>query len=71
MSLQLQEFNHDLELDMVFGQALQVVNGDAWNNRPKDPSQSNMAPAIIPGGILVKRESFLRVGNFRSDTKVG
>ena len=71
LSLQLQEFNRDLELDMVFGQALQVVNGDAWENRHKDLSQSKMAPAIIPGGILVKRESFLRVGNFRSDTKVG
>ena len=71
LSLQLQEFNRDPELDMVFGQALQVVNGDAWNNRRSNNEQPNLAPALVPGGILVKRESFLRVGEFRSDTKVG
>ena len=70
LSLQLQEFNRDPELDMVFGQALQVVTGDAWDNR-KILSQSKLEPALVPGGILVKRESFLRVGSFRSDTKVG
>ena len=69
LSLQLQEFSRDPELDMVFGQALQVVTGDAWDNRSS--STENLAPALVPGGILVKRESFLRVGEFRSDTKVG
>lgn len=72
LSLQLQQFDLDPELDMVFGQALQVLNGDPWDNRKSNsPLSLNKVPAIIPGGILIKRQSFLRVGDFRSDTKVG
>jgi len=73
LSLQLQQFVLDPELDMVFGHALQVVTGDAWDNRnsDRDPSQMNLTPAVVPGGLLIKRESFLRVGSFRTDTKVG
>ena len=71
LSLQLQQFSLDPELDMVFGQAVQVVTGEAWDNRNKDLSQMTLEPGLVPGGILMKRESFLRVGEFRSDTKVG
>lgn len=73
LSLQLRQFELEPELDMVFGQALQLVNGSAWENRHSnnDLSRLNLTPAIIPGGILVKRETFLRVGTFRSDTKIG
>lgn len=71
LSVQLHEFASHPEVDMVFGQALQV-NGEAWDKRSSnDLSQVRLEPAIIPGGILIKRETFLRVGLFRSDTKVG
>jgi glycosyltransferase involved in cell wall biosynthesis len=71
LSLQLQLFNSVPELDMVFGHAAQVVTGDAWDNRNANLSRMDLVPAIIPGGILIKRESFFRVGAFRTDTKVG
>ena len=70
---QLEAFGNDLALEMVFGQAVQLHHGPEWEagvNDNKLPA-SGMVPGIIPGTMIVKRDAFLRVGNFPGGIKVG
>ena len=70
---QLKTFEDDPELDMVFGQALQLQNGPAWEAGVNDKNRSvaGVVPGLVPGTMLIKRASFDRVGNFQGDLKVG
>ena len=58
---------------MVFGQALQLQNGPAWETGVKDNnlSPAGMMPGMVPGTMLIKRDAFERVGQFQGGWKVG
>ena len=70
---QLNAFDTDPALEMVFGQALQLQNGPEWEAAVKDykPSVPGMVPGMVPGTMLIKRDAFFRVGLFKGDLKVG
>lgn len=70
---QLRAFGNDPGLEMVFGQALQLQNGPAWEAGVSDKnlSPAGMMPGLVPGTMLIKREAFERVGKFQGGWKVG
>jgi glycosyltransferase involved in cell wall biosynthesis len=70
---QLNAFDTDPALEMVFGQALQLQNGPEWEAAVNDykPSVAGMVPGMVPGTMLIKRDAFFRVGLFKGDLKVG
>jgi len=70
---QLRAFENDPALEMVFGQALQLQNGPAWEAgvRDKNLTVDGMVPGMVPGTMLIKRDAFFRVGLFKGDLKVG
>ena len=70
---QLGAFESDPALEMVFGQAVQLQNGEEWEAGVKDTKTvvANMVPGMVPGTMLIKRSAFLRVGKFQGDWKVG
>ena len=70
---QLSAFENDPALEMVFGQAVQLHHGPEWEagvNERKLP-EAGLVPGMIPGTMIVKRDAFLRVGNFPGGIKVG
>lgn len=70
---QLHAFESDPALEMVFGQAVQLHNGPEWEAGVKDKKlpAAGMVPGMVPGTMLIKRETFLRVGKFPGGLKVG
>lgn len=70
---QLQVFENDPTLEMVFGQAVQLQNGPEWEAGVKDNKLpvGGMVPGMVPGTMLIKRAAFFRVGKFQGDWKVG
>lgn len=70
---QLNAFESDQTLEMVFGYALQLQNGPEWEAGVKDykASVAGMVPGMVPGTMLVKRDTFVRVGLFKGGLKVG
>ena len=70
---QLQAFENDPALEMVFGQAAQLQNGPEWEaavNENKLPA-SGLVPGMVAGTMLIKRDAFARVGEFPGGLKVG
>jgi glycosyltransferase involved in cell wall biosynthesis len=68
---QLKEFEADPELEMVFGQALQLQNGPTWESGINEENPQGLVPGMVPGTMLIKRDAFTRVGKFKGDLKVG
>ena len=71
---QLSAFEKDPELEMCFGQALQLQNGPEWEAGVKSDKRhevAGMVPGMVPGTMLIKRVAFLRVGEFQGGWKVG
>ena len=70
---QLRAFENDPALEMVFGQALQLQNGPAWEAgvRDKNPAVASAVPGMVAGTMLIKRDAFSRVGEFPGELKVG
>jgi glycosyltransferase involved in cell wall biosynthesis len=70
---QLRAFENDPALEMVYGQALQLHNGPAWEAgvNDKNLTVTGLMAGIIPGTLLVKRDAFARVGKFPGGLKVG
>ena len=70
---QLGAFETYPALEMVFGQALQLQNGPDWESGVSDykPEVPAMVPGMVPGTMLIKRDAFLRVGEFQGGWKVG
>jgi glycosyltransferase involved in cell wall biosynthesis len=73
LELQLRAFESDPALEMVFGQALQLQNGPAWEAGVKNRNLivDGVVPGMVAGTMLIKRDAFLRVGNFPGGIKVG
>ena len=70
---QLRAFETDPALEMVFGQALQLQNGPEWEAAVSNyqVAVAGMVPGMVPGTMLIKRDAFLRVGEFQGGWKVG
>lgn len=68
---QLKAIEADPELEMVFGQALQLQNGPAWEAGINDQNPQGLVPGMVPGTMLIKRDAFARVGKFQDGLKVG
>jgi glycosyltransferase involved in cell wall biosynthesis len=70
---QIAVFGEDLTVDMVFGQVRQLRAGEEWERgiaeTTCDPSQ--LEPGQVMGTLLVRKETFLRVGHLREDYRVG
>jgi glycosyltransferase involved in cell wall biosynthesis len=73
LELQLRAFESDPALEMVFGQALQLQHGPAWEAGVKNRNLivDGVVPGMVAGTMLIKRDAFLRVGNFPGGIKVG
>lgn len=73
LALQLRAFENDPSLEMVFGQALQLQNGPAWEAGVKNRKLivDGMVAGMVPGTMLIKRAAFDRVGKFPGGIKVG
>jgi glycosyltransferase involved in cell wall biosynthesis len=70
---QLQAFDNDPALEMVFGQAVQLQNGPEWEAGVKDKkvAAGSLVPGMVAGTMLIKRDAFFRVGKFPGGLKVG
>ncbi|HXZ79275.1 MAG TPA: glycosyltransferase family A protein [Terriglobales bacterium] len=73
LRLQADALAVDPGLDMVFGQARQLHDGEEWN---LGVSQLTCAPGelmagMIPGTWMVRRDCFSRVGPLRTDYRIG
>ncbi len=72
LELQIREFNEDSSLEAVFGMVRQVLQKD-WkkkileNNAPSD----ELFEGYVQGTMLIKRESFLRIGTFSEENTIG
>ena len=73
LALQIAALRKDPNLDMVFGQARQLHDGAEWERGVAEQQcdAADLMPGIVPGTLLLGRDSFWRVGPFRSDCKVG
>ena len=73
LALQLRAFENDPSLEMVFGQALQLQNGPAWEAGVKNKHLivDGMVAGMVPGTMVIKRAAFDRVGKFPAGLKVG
>ena len=72
LDLQIAELDNDSELEAVFGMLRQVPN-DTWEkaiNETLTPLNQLIA-GYCAGAMLIRRESFLRVGFFSTENKVG
>jgi glycosyltransferase involved in cell wall biosynthesis len=73
LTQQLEAFDSDPALEMVFGQAVQLQNGPAWEAgvRERKTTAGDMVPGMVPGTMIIKRDAFLRVDKFQGGLKVG
>ena len=73
LKIQIAAFAQDPTLEMVYGHVRQLHDGEAWDRgisaHTHDASQ--LIAGMLAGTILVRRESFLRVGLLRTDYRVG
>ena len=73
LALQIAALRTDSNVDMVFGQARQLHDGAEWERGVAEQQcdVADLMPGIVPGTLLLRRDSFWRVGPFRSDCKIG
>ena len=65
LSLQLQIFEEDPDLDMVFGHIEQFISPEFFDGpKAKLDEKSRVLPGYNANTMLIKKESFLRVGLF-------
>ncbi|MGH7801949.1 MAG: glycosyltransferase family 2 protein [Thermodesulfobacteriota bacterium] len=69
---QMETFNADTTLDMVFGQVEQFLSPELDENKKSTTNYSGeIIPGYIAGTLLIKRESFFRAGYFATNWRVG
>ena len=69
---QMEAFNADTSLDMVFGQVEQFLSPELDENKKSTTNYSGeIIPGYIAGTLLIKREPFFRVGYFATNWRVG
>jgi glycosyltransferase involved in cell wall biosynthesis len=68
---QLAALAHDPGLDMVFGHIREFVSPELPPEEQAALRPSPPAPFVAPNAMLIRRESFDRVGPFATDVRVG
>lgn len=69
--LQIKAFNEDPELDVVFGHVKQFHSPELDEDiKAAIDCPGELMPGLIPSTVVVKRDSFFRVGLFRTDLKI-
>jgi glycosyltransferase involved in cell wall biosynthesis len=72
IELQLQAFAADPSLDLVFGHMQNFISLDLTEEeRAKIKCNSTVLPGLLQGSMLVRRDSFERVGPFPEERKMG
>lgn len=72
LNRQMVFFEHDQKLDMVFGHAEEFYSHEcAEDLRRKGICAQAAMPGYIPSTMLIKKESFFKVGRFSSDIRLG
>jgi glycosyltransferase involved in cell wall biosynthesis len=73
LSRQVEALRHQPNLDMVFGCVQQLHAGTEWEEAiaKPDDSTSQLMPGFVAGTMMIRREAFIRVGEFRTEWKVG
>lgn len=72
LASQLESFERNPSLDMVFGQMTQFVSPELVDQLAgKVRFDEAPARAFLPGALMIRRDSFLRVGFFEENLKVG
>jgi len=71
LTLQLAAFEDNLDLDIVFGQVQQFNGLELSNTQNDKQSVKGLMPGYIPSTMLIKRDSFFRVGLFETHWKMG
>ncbi len=70
LTRQIHSFNDNPELDMVFGQVQQFQSPELdYKMIPQD--EGSIVPGYSTGAMLIKRDSFFRVGLFETKWHVG
>ena len=72
LSCQMAAFNADPTLDMVFGHAQQFISPElTGRGKVKLDRAREVMPGYLASVLLIKRESFFRVGTFATNWRVG
>jgi glycosyltransferase involved in cell wall biosynthesis len=72
LALQMKAFERDRGLDMVFGHISQFLSPDVIEDlEAKNKLMENVLPGYSVGTILIKKDSFFRVGPFDISWRVG
>lgn len=72
LTVQLSAFGNDPDVDMIFGQVRQFYSPDLDDlQRRKVRIFDQDVAGIFKGSMLIKRASFLKVGNFEARWKIG
>ena len=72
LKLQMAAFDSDTSPDAVFGHVEQFVSPDLPRElAEKMDCPTELAPARLPGTMLIRNETFRKVGWFSSDLRVG
>ncbi len=72
LALQMDAFNKDPQIDVVFGHTKQFHSPDMDEEfKRKVLCPPDLMPGYVPSTMLVKRESFLKVGYFQTKRQVG
>ena len=72
ISLQMAAFGKNPELDIVFGHVEQFLSTELPEElKKKIRCPEEIMPSYLPGTMLVRRESFIRVGPFSTEWRVG
>jgi glycosyltransferase involved in cell wall biosynthesis len=72
LAIQMAAFESKPDLDMVLGQVEQFVTPElSADARATIGDGEQVMPGYVAGTVLVKRDSFLRVGPFSTDWRVG
>jgi glycosyltransferase involved in cell wall biosynthesis len=73
LARQWEAFRRAPTLDAVLGQARQLHDGPEWTQGVAAPScgPEHLVTGCVPGAMLIRCQSFFRVGLFRTEWRVG
>lgn len=72
LALQMSAFNNDPNLDIVFGHVQQFHSPELETSSANPtPASESLMPGHIPSAMIIKRDSFFRVGLFETNWKLG
>jgi len=73
LTLQIAKLQNAAAVDMVFGMVRQLRRGEEWSRGIQEGNHAGpgLMAGVIAGTMLIRNESARRVGQFRTDLKIG